>query len=99
MHGIASPEFVDPHFDPETGLLRKKADAKTKDALDEAEAHLATARLVQLMDRPVEATGDLDELSAIHRHLLQDIYDWAGSCGRSTLARMWRELTSFYPCR
>lgn len=33
---------------------------------------------MQLMDRPPKATGDLAELRAIHRHLFQDVYEWAG---------------------
>lgn len=73
-----STEPVDPYLDPETGLLRNKVGARTRATLDEAEGDLSFARLVQLMDRPVRPTGDLDELRAIHRHLFQDIYDWAG---------------------
>jgi cell filamentation protein len=30
------------------------------------------------MDRLPKPTGDLAELRAIHRHLFQDLYDWAG---------------------
>lgn len=75
---MASSEFVDPYLDPETGLLRNKVGARTKVALDEAEGDLAFARLIQLMDHPPKATGDLEELGAIHRHLFQDVYEWAG---------------------
>ena len=75
---MASAEFVDPYIDPETGLLRNKVGARTRMALDDAEGDLAFARLVQLMDHPPEPTGDLDELCAIHRHLFQDVYEWAG---------------------
>lgn len=75
---MVSTEFVDPYLDPETGLLRNKVGARTKVALDNAEGDLSFARLVQLMDHPVKPTGDLDELCAIHRHLFQDIYEWAG---------------------
>ncbi|BAW93615.1 toxin-antitoxin system, toxin component, Ficfamily [Actinomyces sp. Chiba101] len=75
---MASTEFVDPYLDPETGLLRNKVGARTKAALDEAEGYLSFARLIQLMDNPVKSTGDLHELCAIHRHLFQDVYDWAG---------------------
>ncbi|MBU4336298.1 MAG: Fic family protein [Actinobacteria bacterium] len=75
---MASTEFVDPYLDPETGLLRNQDGACTKDALDEAEGDLSFARLMQLMDHPPKETGDLGELCAIHRHLFQDVYDWAG---------------------
>jgi hypothetical protein len=71
-------EFLDPYLDPETGILRNLAGARTKAALDDAEASLSFARLVQLMDRPPKPTGDLTELRATHRHLFQDLYDWAG---------------------
>jgi cell filamentation protein len=75
---MASAEFVDPYLDPETGLLRNKVGARTKVALDEAEGDLTFARLMQIMDRGPKATGDLDELRGIHRHLFQDVYEWAG---------------------
>lgn len=75
---MASTEFVDPYLDPETGLLRNKVGARTKVALEEAEGDLSFARLIQFMDHPVKPTGDLDELRSIHRHLFQDVYDWAG---------------------
>lgn len=75
---MASPEFVDPYLDPETGVLRNKVGAQAKVALDNAEGDLSFARLMQLMDHPPKASGDLDELRAIHRHLFQDVYEWAG---------------------
>lgn len=75
---MASAEFVDPYLDPDTGFLRNKLGARTKVALDEAEGDLSFARLVQLMDHPPKPTGDLDELRATHRHLFQDVYEWAG---------------------
>lgn len=75
---MASSDFIDPYLDPESGLLRNKVGAQTKSALDDAEGALSFARLVQLMDHPVKPTGDLDELRAIHRHLFQDVYAFAG---------------------
>ncbi|MFV0320640.1 MAG: Fic/DOC family protein [Microbacterium sp.] len=71
-------DFIDPYLDPESGLLRNLVGAQTKSALDDAEGALSFTRLVQLMDRPVKPTGDLDELRAIHRHLFQDAYAFAG---------------------
>jgi cell filamentation protein len=71
-------DFQDPYIDPATGLLRNLVGALTKEALSDAEGDLAFARLVQLMDRPPAATGDLAELQAIHHPLFQDVYAWAG---------------------
>ena len=58
--------------------MRNKIGAETKVSLDDAEGDLSFARLMQLMDPPPKATGDLGELRAIHRHLFQDVYEWAG---------------------
>ncbi|MFT8637899.1 MAG: hypothetical protein ABF811_08075, partial [Pseudoclavibacter sp.] len=75
---MASTEFVDPYLDPETGILRNQVGATTKSALDAAEGALSFTRLMYLLDHPVKASGDLNELQAIHSYLFQDIYDWAG---------------------
>lgn len=71
-------DFVDPYLDPETGLLRNLVGARTDEDLVAAEGSLVFARAVQLLDRPAKATGDLTELQAIHGHLFQDLFDWAG---------------------
>ncbi|WP_200960500.1 Fic family protein [Oerskovia sp. Root22] len=71
-------EFVDPYLDPQTGLLRNLVGARTKEELDKVEGDLVFTRLVPLMEQPVAATGDLRELRAIHKHLFQDVYEWAG---------------------
>jgi cell filamentation protein len=73
-----SDEFQDPYIDPGTGMLGNLVGACTKAELENAEADLSFSRLIQLMDCPPNATGDLAELCAIHRHLFQDIYEWAG---------------------
>lgn len=71
-------EVLDPYLDPETGLLLNLVGARTKAEFEAAEGAMVFARLVQLIDHPVPATGDLDEFRAIHRHLFQDVYSWAG---------------------
>ncbi|MFV0434308.1 MAG: hypothetical protein ACK5LO_10040 [Leucobacter sp.] len=75
---MASPEHSDPYLDPTTGVLRNKVGALTRADLASGEGALAFARAVELADTPVPATGDLNEFRAIHRHLFQDVYDWAG---------------------
>lgn len=71
-------EFVDPYLDPDTGLLRNLVGARTQDDLYRAEGALSYHRAAELQVRRVKATGDLDEFRAIHRHLFQDVYPWAG---------------------
>lgn len=74
--GLTDPD--DPYIDPETGILRNLVGARTRRELADAEADLTFARLAQLSDSPSGGRGDLQELCEVHRHLFQDIYEWAG---------------------
>lgn len=75
---MASTDGPDPYLDPETGVFRNLVGARTQDALSAAEGDLSFARTLELLDSPPPHTADLTELRAIHRHLFQDVYDWAG---------------------
>lgn len=71
--------LVDPYIDPETGVLRDRIGARTQGDLDRAEGALTVFGLVELASRyPVRASGDVEELRGIHRHLFHDLYEWAG---------------------
>lgn len=65
----------DPYVYPGTTVLRNKLDIRNAAALDKTERRLATQRI-----RQGAPSGDFDlaHLKAIHRHLFQDVYDWAG---------------------
>ncbi|NJB66425.1 cell filamentation protein [Desulfobaculum xiamenense] len=56
-------------------VLKNKANHTTQEALDKFE-RLSTA-LRQIQDLP-EGGFDYPHLKALHRHLFQDVYDWAG---------------------
>lgn len=77
--GTDLAEFVDPYVDPATGLLHNLVRARTKAELDEAEADLVHARRLSLHLQPLPVTGDLADIRAIHRHLFQDVFAWAGA--------------------
>lgn len=68
----------DPYLDPAWGVLANKVGARTQPDLDMIEDDLVEARTVQLLRRPVAPTFDERHLRAIHRHLFQDVYSWAG---------------------
>jgi cell filamentation protein len=65
----------DPYVYPGTTVLKNKLGIRDADLLDLAERRYSTSRARQGMP-----TGnfDLKHLRAIHRHLFQDIYEWAG---------------------
>lgn len=71
--------FIDPYIDPTTGILANIVGATTQRALDELETEATYLRSVELLNKNLMVpTADAREIQAIHRHLFQDIYSWAG---------------------
>ena len=65
----------DPYCYPGTGVLKNRLDLRTQAELDAFEAAITTQRA----DEPLPAGQfDADHYRAIHHHLFQDVYDWAG---------------------
>ena len=65
----------DPYVDPNTGILKNKLGLLDTATLDRLEREFVTQRIVQ---GPPAGNFDLDHLKAIHRHMFQDVYAWAG---------------------
>ncbi|KRB80629.1 adenosine monophosphate-protein transferase [Sphingomonas sp. Root710] len=65
----------DPYCYPGTTVLRNRFDIRDEQVLEDLESELTTARA----DEPLPE-GVLDEthFRAIHFHLFQDLYEWAG---------------------
>jgi cell filamentation protein len=65
----------DPYCYPGTSVLKNRLDLRTQAELDEFEATITAQRA----DEELPA-GNLDyaHYCAIHHHLFQDVYDWAG---------------------
>ena len=63
---------------PCSELLINKADIHDQAALDAFEADATAIRLLELIEHPIQGIFDLAHLQAMHRHLFQDVYDWAG---------------------
>jgi cell filamentation protein len=65
----------DPYVYPGTTTLRNRLGLRNPADLDRIERLYAADRTTQRIPR---GSFDLIHLRAIHRHLFQDIYDWAG---------------------
>ncbi len=65
----------DPYLDASQHVLRNKLGMTHADRLDIAERRLVTQRIAE--GAPTGAF-DFQHLCAIHRHLFQDVFDWAG---------------------
>ena len=61
----------------ETGVLKNLANITDENDLLFFESTLVTKRQIQLNDKPIEING-IDTLFEIHKHLFQDVYEWAG---------------------
>ncbi|MDR1328380.1 MAG: Fic family protein, partial [Oscillospiraceae bacterium] len=74
-------QYIDPDYtytDPRTGILRNLARITDREALIFAETAATTKRASELKAKPIRIK-DSGALFAIHRHLFQDVYDWAGN--------------------
>lgn len=58
--------------------MRNKVHATTQDVLTHREESLTSLRLRQLFREPIQGRFDYDHMKAIHRHIFQDVYEWAG---------------------
>jgi cell filamentation protein len=65
----------DPYLYPGTSVLRNRLGTSDPDYLDKQERALVALRMRRNVPR---GAFDLKHLRAIHRHLFQDVYDWAG---------------------
>ena len=68
----------DPYVDPNSGVLRNRLNLTDPVLLASAEAAYTRKRLAELERRPLPGHFDLPHLQAIHRHITQDLVDWAG---------------------
>jgi cell filamentation protein len=67
----------DYHY-PGTAVLRNRLGYTDPHTLGQAEALIAATRMAELAANPINGHFDFAHLQAIHRHLLGDLYTWAG---------------------
>lgn len=75
-----SYKYIDPDYtysNPKTGVLRNLADITDSDVLLFVESSVVTKRIHEFYKNPIKIKG-IESLFAIHKHLFQDIYSWAG---------------------
>ncbi len=76
--------WADPYCYPGTTVLRNMLSITDRDQLDLIERRMGTQRMSE--GAPI-GSFDLVHLQAIHRHLFQDIYDWAGEIRTVEIAK------------
>jgi len=74
----------DPYLVPGTSVLKNKLGITDPGKLDDAERLLVSQRL---SEGTPKGDFDLAHLQAIHRHLFQDVYEWAGELRTVEIAK------------
>jgi len=74
----------DPYLYPDSHVLRNKLGITDPKMLDAMERQLVADRISQ---GPPTGNFDLVHLRAIHKHLFQDIYEWAGELRTVEIAK------------
>lgn len=75
-----SYKYLDPDYfytDPNTGILRNLLNISDQEILLFVESSAVTKRLQELSINPIKIKG-INSLFDIHKHLFQDIFEWAG---------------------
>jgi len=80
-------ESSDPYAYPGSHVLRNIPGIRDETALREFEYEQTKTRIQELRERPVSGQFDLDHLKSIHRHLFQDVYDWAGKARTVSISK------------
>ena len=78
---------MDPYVYPGTNVLRNLRDIRDPERLAVAEAIATTRRIAELPSDPKIGNFDTAHLRAIHRHIFQDLFDWAGEFRTVNIAR------------
>jgi len=74
----------DPYVYPGTDILINKPSLRNKDELDRFERMMTRARLAELLPEiPITYEG----YKALHHHIFQDVFDWAGQSRTVPLAK------------
>ena len=76
--------MADPYLYPGTTVLRNKLGIRDTAQLEQAERVLVTQRTAEGVPT---GTFGLDHMKAIHRHLFQDLYEWAGQIRKVEIAK------------
>ena len=80
-------EFADPYVYPGTDVLKNKPGLRDSEALRRFEYEQTASRAAELQASPAPGKFDLQHLKAIHKHLFQDVYAWAGEARTVNIAK------------
>jgi cell filamentation protein len=77
----------DPYVYPGTSVLRNRRNIVEPEQAERFEIRATFARLRELEEHPTAGNFDRAHLQAIHRHIFQDVYEWAGELRSVDIAK------------
>ncbi|HDX1051033.1 TPA: Fic family protein [Pasteurella multocida] len=83
-------------FTDENGVLLNKKGIKDQTELDKYERTASYIRALELDITPIKGKFNLAHLKAIHKHLFQDVYSWAGNVRDGYLQKGEQDFTMGY---
>lgn len=71
-------DSAEPYIYPGSNVLRNKEGIRDAAALHKFEHEKTSFRAIEFRKHPIVGNFDLGHISAIHKQLFQDVYEWAG---------------------
>ncbi|MGG3641463.1 Fic family protein [Bacillus gobiensis] len=75
------------YYYPNTNILINKLEIKDEEKLNKAERIFTTKRIAELDRKPKIGNFSLRHLQSIHKHIFQDIYEFAGQIRDENIAK------------
>jgi cell filamentation protein len=72
---------------PCSNTLRNKFNITDEEKLKDMERQITSVRAAQILKDPVKGLFDENHLKAIHKHLFQDLYSWAGEFRKVNISK------------
>lgn len=67
-----------PYIDQGTGVFKNKFGIDNHKDLKKVEYMVSSLNARELQEKPIQGKYDMEHMSAIHGHLLKEVYEWAG---------------------
>jgi hypothetical protein len=80
----------DPYVYPGTSILKNRLGIRKLSELDRVERQFVRERIMEGIPR---GDFDLKHLQAVHHHLFQDVYEWAGQIRTVEISKRWEPIS------
>lgn len=72
---------------PGSNVLKNKFNITDEEELKDIERQITSVRTAQILKDPIKGLFDEEHLKAIHKHLFQDLYTWAGEFRKVNISK------------